>query len=77
MNASDIVKYLKANPGCIKALYDAEDRPIIDESELLDPNDWVDVTEEPDFVVWENENVSWGDGIRFCFEDGEVDFEGL
>jgi len=78
ITAHFIVDYIAFRPGCVKTLYPEGDHHLIDESQLLDPNDWHDTTEDGDgCIFWENENGTWGDGIRFCYEDGEVTLEEL
>lgn len=73
-----IVKYIKDNPGCIKAMYYEEDQAGIDESCLLNPEDWefidgtkfdpvteqesLDLEDDSHWIV--NTKVSWScDGI--------------
>jgi len=77
IDAQFIVDYLKKHPGYVKALYPKEDRAWVDEAQLLNPDDWEDVTDPEDAepICWENWNVSWADGIRFLSEDGEIGFE--
>jgi len=72
-----IVDHILNHPGCIEALYDPEDQPLIKESELLDESNWVlEDPDEPDF--WMNENTSFCEGIRACFFAGSSPtFEGL
>ena len=78
MTPEQIVEHIRAHPKCIVSLYGKEDHELIDESVLLNPADWND-TSEPgdDEEYWENwsDKIAWGDGIRCCFEDGNVSFE--
>jgi len=74
--ADRIVAFIKERPGCIKVLYPASYRAYIIEDQLLNPDDWEDMTEPGEEVTWVNEEVSWADGIRACIDsDGLIAFE--
>ena len=60
-----IVKYIKDNPGCIKAMYYPQDRDGIKEEFLLNPDDWIMTNCDGDPITspepgedqwWENNN---------------------
>lgn len=78
-----IVKYIKDNSGCIKAMYYEEDQADVDESCLLNPEDWEFMNHMCDPVTeaeseadddsdqhWVlNTKVSWNcDGIVFLVD---------
>lgn len=70
-----ICDYIKSHPGCILSLFAEVDHDVVDEDQLLNPADWQDTTEEAGLVYWENQNVDFVDGIRFCLEGGVITFE--
>ena len=84
-----IVSFIKEHPGCIKALFDSDDPDdpvILDESVLLNPDDWKDVSESygvPGSLTeryWENwsEALIYADGIRCCWAPDQCPtFEGV
>jgi|14BtaG_2_1085337.scaffolds.fasta_scaffold12223_5 hypothetical protein len=44
-----------------------EDQPSVIESEILNPEDWEDLSDGED-IWWENWNTSFADGIRFLID---------
>jgi len=75
---SDIIKHIKKNPGCIEVLYSPEDRDQIDESVLFNPDDWKrDEDDGMGYKYYENwsDKIKWADGIRACWDTGELTFE--
>lgn len=77
-----IVKYIIDNPGCIKRMYYQEDQAEVDESCLLNPDDWEFILDGPAVSEEEsaadqdddrhwimNRNTTWNcDGIVFLVD---------